>query len=253
MNINYKIIETYPDKNQIVVRYYTDLVSEDDLAVYKEPDGSFTRCVTDTCIDIPLVEFNSAQVVERIQSACNKQFLEQQEMIKLANVGNVPQVTHNIQLIESLSGTSGVFSSTKVIPTSNQDWVNIRLEQLRSYRDNLIQEGCTPVTFEGTKYWFHSDTLSAIQQLGLLVGTVLAVMQGKPSSHVLHPTPWKTKGDVYVTLTVGLCLKLLEENAKQQGLIFQAYQSKEQLLLSSNNAKDFDVTTGWPETYKDTQ
>ena len=53
MQIKYKIIAVYPETRTIVVRYYTDTVSEEDLVLYKDPDGKIISCKTDVSISIP--------------------------------------------------------------------------------------------------------------------------------------------------------------------------------------------------------
>lgn len=55
MEVKYKIIDVDPSQHSIVVRYYTDLLSEDSLAtsfnsdgsIARRPDGSPQRCQTD--------------------------------------------------------------------------------------------------------------------------------------------------------------------------------------------------------------
>lgn len=53
MQIKYKIIAVYPETRTAVVRFYTDTVSEEDLAVYKDIDGNIISCKTDVSISIP--------------------------------------------------------------------------------------------------------------------------------------------------------------------------------------------------------
>ena len=58
MNINYKIIEVYEDNRVMVVRYFTDVVTEQDLDVDPNATGTGTpkRCNSDVSLTIPLPE-----------------------------------------------------------------------------------------------------------------------------------------------------------------------------------------------------
>ena len=55
MNIHYKIVEVWPSDHLIVVRYWTDVVSEQFLANSEEyfDDGSPRRCRSDVSITLP--------------------------------------------------------------------------------------------------------------------------------------------------------------------------------------------------------
>jgi hypothetical protein len=56
MNLHYKIVEVWPNDHLIVVRYWTDVVTEEHLAHPGErrPDGSPWRCRSDVSITLPL-------------------------------------------------------------------------------------------------------------------------------------------------------------------------------------------------------
>jgi tRNA A37 threonylcarbamoyltransferase TsaD len=54
MNIKYKIIEVWPDEHQIVVRYTTDLITEDSVVLTRDADDNIVRCRTDVPITLPV-------------------------------------------------------------------------------------------------------------------------------------------------------------------------------------------------------
>ena len=58
MNINYKIIEVYEDNRVMVVRYFTDVITEQDLDVDPNATGNGIpkRCKSDVSLTIPLPE-----------------------------------------------------------------------------------------------------------------------------------------------------------------------------------------------------
>lgn len=56
MNIHYKIVEVWPDDHLIVARFWTDNISEMDLASdsNRKQDGTPVRCRTDVSISLPV-------------------------------------------------------------------------------------------------------------------------------------------------------------------------------------------------------
>jgi hypothetical protein len=64
MNINYKIVEVHEDNRVMVVRYFTDIVTENDLDVLPTPTGNSSpaRCKTDVSLNIPLPEPTEAEL-----------------------------------------------------------------------------------------------------------------------------------------------------------------------------------------------
>ena len=64
MKIKYKIVENYPSEYQVVVRYYTDMITEQELNVIPygdvayddslKDDGTPKRCRSDVSLDLPI-------------------------------------------------------------------------------------------------------------------------------------------------------------------------------------------------------
>jgi len=56
MNIHYKIVEVWPNDHLIVVRYWTDILSEEFLASNSErnEDGTPVRCRSDVSLTLPV-------------------------------------------------------------------------------------------------------------------------------------------------------------------------------------------------------
>jgi hypothetical protein len=55
-NLYYKVVETYPDDNNVVVRYWTDMISELELASdeWRNDDGTPKRCRSDVSLNLPI-------------------------------------------------------------------------------------------------------------------------------------------------------------------------------------------------------
>lgn len=80
MNIKYKIIEVYPENHSIVVRFYTDLISEESLAT-QITGGVVVRGRTDYSIDLPRPLPEGDALAAFISARAPKAWLETQEAI----------------------------------------------------------------------------------------------------------------------------------------------------------------------------
>lgn len=85
MNLKYKIIEASPEYHSIVVRFYTDLISEESLAT-QTTDGVVVRGRTDYSIDLPIPLPEGAALAAFISAHAPKAWLETQEAILDPNV-----------------------------------------------------------------------------------------------------------------------------------------------------------------------
>lgn len=97
MNVKYKIIELHPEQHSIVVRYYTDIVTEIYLASQMQ-DGKVLRARTDYAIDIPVPVPTPGQLEAIILGAAPIKFLE-----TLENVIN-PSVDTTMSSLSSIVG-----------------------------------------------------------------------------------------------------------------------------------------------------
>jgi len=81
MNIKYKIIEVWPDDHQIVVRYTTDIVTEEDVATHRDEDGNITRCRTDVPIVLPVPTPTGNELERIIMTNAPIDFLKTKESV----------------------------------------------------------------------------------------------------------------------------------------------------------------------------
>jgi hypothetical protein len=81
MNIKYKIIEVWPDDHQIVVRYTTDIVTEEDVATHRDEDGNITRCRTDVPIVLPVPTPTGSELERIIMTNAPIDFLKTKESV----------------------------------------------------------------------------------------------------------------------------------------------------------------------------
>jgi len=80
MNLKYKIIEVYPEQHSIVVRFYTDVITEEMLAT-DVLNGVIRRCRTDFNIDLPFPAPTGDALKELIVSKAPSNWLATQEAI----------------------------------------------------------------------------------------------------------------------------------------------------------------------------
>lgn len=114
--------------------------------------------------------------------------------------------------------------------TSADVWEHIKAE-----RDRRIQSGGYRV---GTK-WFHSDTFSRTQQMGL-------VMLGES---IPANTPWKTMDGTTVTMSQTLAGQIVATSAASDIAIFSAAETHRVAMEASADPADYDFSTGWPATF----
>ena len=81
--IKYKIIEVNPAGHSIVVRYYTNVVTEAFLATHVGSVGEILRGRTDYNLDLPVPTPNAADLDRIIMNAAPKKWLETQENVLL--------------------------------------------------------------------------------------------------------------------------------------------------------------------------
>lgn len=117
---------------------------------------------------------------------------------------------------------------------------NIKLKlwyKVKDERDRRTQQGGYKV---GTKWW-HSDTFSRSQQLGL-------VLMGNSIPAGLM---WKTMDGSFVEMTQELAQSIFQSAALSDSTIFAYAESLNQQIQSSDNPEEIDIYSGWPECYLD--
>lgn len=114
-----------------------------------------------------------------------------------------------------------------------------RWEAVKSLRDKKVQNGGYKVTVADIDKWFHSDTFSRTQQMGL-------VMFGAACPAV----PWKTLDGSFVTMSQTLANQIFAAAALQDQSVFARAEALKILIYASTDIESVDITTGWPETYQ---
>lgn len=107
--------------------------------------------------------------------------------------------------------------------------------RIKAERDRRIQSSGYKV---GTK-WFHSDTFSRTQQMGL-------VMMG---ASIPANTPWKTMDGSTVVMTQTLAGQIFATAAGSDIAIFAAAETHKAAMEASADPASYDFSTGWPKGF----
>lgn len=113
MNLKYKIIEVYPQYHQIVVRFYTDIITEQMLSVQvDENTGAILRCRTDYAIDLPVPAPTGDALDAFISKYAPRDWLQTQEAVLN------PAIDTSLAAIQSLVNVEKVALPASVAPTA---------------------------------------------------------------------------------------------------------------------------------------
>jgi hypothetical protein len=115
---------------------------------------------------------------------------------------------------------------TAPVKTKAQLW-----EEIKTKRDDLIQTSGYQVSGK----WFHSDTFSRTQQLGL-------VMMG---ANIPAGLQWKTMDGSFIEMTATLAQQVFTAAAASDIAIFTAAETHK-AALETADLQTYDVNTGWP-------
>ena len=136
---------------------------------------------------------------------------------------------------QGLDLTDGRIVLVALPPLDNVTKRVIRWNEIKTERDRRIQNGGYKV---GTK-WFHSDTFSRTQQMGL-------VMMG---ANIPAGTPWKTMDGSTVTMTQALAGQIFATAAGSDIAIFAAAEAHRVAMEASADPATYDLSTGWPKAF----
>ena len=118
MNVKFRILQIDPNEHSVVVRYYTDIVTEDYLAtsknadgsIIKTPDGYPERCRTDYNINIFNTSASEEDIMKQIYLASPRDWLAMHE-----DIIN-PKIDTSLKVLKKLHKKEKSFDPEKVIP-----------------------------------------------------------------------------------------------------------------------------------------
>lgn len=113
----------------------------------------------------------------------------------------------------------------------------VKWEAIKAERDRRTQQG----GYSASSKWFHSDTFSRSQQLGL-------VMLG---NNIPAGLMWKTMDGTFIEMTPALAQEIFQAATISDSTIFAYAESLNQQVQSSDNPESIDIKSGWPICFLD--
>lgn len=124
-------------------------------------------------------------------------------------------------------------------------------ELIKAKRDALKAGGVKV----GTK-WYHSDTDSRIQFIGLKDQARDLIAAGQPDSTRLQKlgqdVKWKTMDGTFIFLTVKHAFDIATAIGDLDAMAFAAAETHRTAMEASADPAAYDFSTGWPQVYADT-
>ncbi len=111
--------------------------------------------------------------------------------------------------------------------------------QIHAHRDSLWNTGGYKVTVDGVDKWFHSDTFSRTQQLGLIV----------MGANIPAGLQWKTMDGSFVTMTPTLAQQILGAGGASDVALMTACETLTATMLAAPDPKTVDLIQGWPKVF----
>ena len=106
---------------------------------------------------------------------------------------------------------------------------------IKGIRDGKTQAG----GYQAAGKWFHSDTFSRTQQIGL-------VMMG---ANIPAGLQWKTMDGSFVTMTQALAGQVFTAAATQDAALFAYAEQMNALVLAAEDPAAVDINAGWPAVF----
>lgn len=107
--------------------------------------------------------------------------------------------------------------------------------EIKAERDRRAQSG----GYKVGSNWFHSDTFSRTQQLGL-------VMMGSAMPPGIQ---WKTMSGAFVTMTQQLAAQIFAAAAASDAAIYAAAETHIASMKASADPANYNYSTGWPTVF----
>lgn len=111
----------------------------------------------------------------------------------------------------------------------------MRWEDIKRIRDQKTQQG----GYQVGNNWFHSDTFSRTQQIGL------TIMGANMPAGIM----WKTMGGEFVEMSPTLAQQIFTAAGAQDTALFTHAEQLKVQMEAAENPLTFNINTGWPATY----
>lgn len=98
MNVYYKIVEIWKAERLMVVRYYTDILTEEKLAVdtIRKEDGSPIRCRTDISMSIPFIDQTKEELEKHLFLSAPLHLLKSLENVETNSIDTKLEIVNEL-------------------------------------------------------------------------------------------------------------------------------------------------------------
>ena len=108
-------------------------------------------------------------------------------------------------------------------------------EAIKAERERRSQYG----GYKAAGKWFHSDTFSRSQQIGLVI----------MGANIPAGLQWKTMDGTRIEMTPAVAQQVFQAAAAQDNAIFAHAEALRLDVETNHNPAAVDITSGWPETF----
>lgn len=267
MDVKYKVVEVWPDNHTMVVRYYTDSVTEEMLksSDAKKENGDYVRCRTDVSIDVPIPEPSPAEIEKLILKNAPIAFLERQEAIWNPNVNTAMVSTASMQNVEvnktiridkpEFDPTFQMLEGPTVEVNETEVWYKYTVKEL-----TLEQVQTLKLTELGNEYAEHLEQGTVVIEIGdnnfpfgtsaytreVVSGLINGINAGIP---IPDPRPLTPKGALEpINVSHEDIKKIAAAIIVKMDQLHSVYADHKKAILQSTvaaNCAKLDVTTNW--------
>lgn len=111
-------------------------------------------------------------------------------------------------------------------------------EAIKAHRERLSDNGGYKVVVNGVDKWFHSDSKSKNQQIGLVLAGAAA-----------NGIPWKTMDGTFVTMSQQLAGQIFQAAMVMEQTIFAVAEQHRVAMEAAADPASYNFSGGWPATY----
>lgn len=126
-------------------------------------------------------------------------------------------------------------STAEKPPLTQAEKKNSKWAEIKNERDRRIQSG----GYKVGELWFHSDTFSRTQQMGLVM-----MGAGIPAN-----TLWKTMDGTFITMTQALAGQIFTAAGASDIAIFSAAETHKAAMEAAADPAAYDFSGGWPKVF----
>ncbi len=156
-------------------------------------------------------------------------------VLRLDDMANIPFEESNRDYSAYKKWVADGHSAAPADLPSRDEIMSRQSERIKAERDRRIQFG----GFQVGDKWFHSDTFSRTQQIGL----------DRLGTSIPAGTMWKTMDGSEVLMTAALAGQIFIAAVASDIAIFSAAKAHKAAMEASDTPGSYDYLSGWPKAF----